>query len=616
VIGASPPTLILEQAMPSRPASAIARVIVAVIGLAAASVAAIPAVATPPLTLAAAVTYTVNSTADTPDADVGTAKCADAHARCSLRAAIMQSNFHAGADTIVVPAGTFKLTRKGDEDSAILGDLDITDSLTVKGAGSAKTIIDGNGGVTGDRVVQVLATATHVTIAGLTLEHGRRTATFDEGGGLFWSGGGSALALSDVVLAANSAYYGGGAFIAYSASGDSVDLNHVVIRSNTATAAAGGGLAVDLGTNAASFRLRNSHVYANTAYEGGGVYIGGTVPSAGEPIAISSTEINGNHAVLSAGLESHAGTGTTPLTLDAAYLHGNAATANGGGIGNYGYLVVRGSTISANTAVMRAGGEYAYPGSVTYLIDTTISANTTPGTGGGIYEEKFLASIATVVATDVTFASNAAATDGTFHLDAGTAASVTNTLIAKGPSGANCSGALNSATTSFADDASCGFGAGDSAVIKLSSLALHGGHTPTRVPLAGSAGIDAGTTLVSPATDQRGIARPTGSGTDAGAVEVCGLKPAAPKLLKPVSGASTSLRRVSLDWSTVACVQGYKVVIRRGSTSGTVVQSVPLVGPSALLTTTLARGHLYYWRVAAVGDRGATNSAWRHFRVK
>ena len=66
----------------------------------------------------------------------------------------------------------------------------------------------------------------------------------------------------------------------------------------------------------------------------------------------------------------------------------------------------------------------------------------------------------------------------------------------------------------------------------------------------------------------------------------------------------------------MACVQGYKVVIRRGSATGTVVQTVPLVGPSALLTTTLARAHTYYWRVTAIGDRGTTTSVWRHFRVK
>ena len=566
--------------------------------------------------LAAAVTYTVNTPADTSDADLGAARCADAAGRCSLRAAIMQANFHPGPDVVVVPAGTFKLTRKGDEDAAVLGDLDIASDLTLKGAGSGKTFIDANGSVTGDRVIQVLATAQHVSINGLTIRHGRKTsATFDEGGGLLWDGGAvSTLAMTDVVVEANASAYGGGIFLNFSSSSNSVDLNHVVIRSNTATAAAGG-LGANLTDTTVAFRLRNSHVYGNTAFEGGGVYLGGSVPTVAVPIQIAGTEINGNHASVNAGLETRIGTGTTPFTLTDDYLHGNVASVYGGGLGNYGYLVVRGTTISSNSAVLRGGGEYAYAGSVTYLIDATVSANTTPGSGGGVYEEKFVTRAAALAVFDATFGGNSAATGGAFYLDAGTSASLINTLIAKGAAGANCSQAL-SATTSLSNDASCGFGAGDSAAISLSSLAAHGGRTPTQVPLAGSAGLDAGTVLADPVTDQRGIARPQGTTTDVGAVEVCQSKPAAPALSKPANRASTTLRRVPLVWSTVACIQGYKVQIRRGSTTGTVVQSVSGLQAPSMVTTRLARGFTYYWRVTAVADRGSSTSGWRHFRVR
>jgi len=34
------------------------------------------------------------------------------------------------------------------------------------------------------------------------------------------------------------------------------------------------------------------------------------------------------------------------------------------------------------------------------------------------------------------------------------------------------------------------------------------------------------------------------------------------------------------------------------------------------VTIALRRGHTYYWRVTAVGDRGSTTSAWRRFHVK
>ena len=107
--------------------------------------------------LAGGHTYHVTSTVDAPDADVGDGICASASNGCTLRAAIMQANFLTGLDTITVPSGTYLLTRPGDDDAAVLGDLDILDDLTIQGAGSGVTIVDGNGAVTGGRVFQIFA---------------------------------------------------------------------------------------------------------------------------------------------------------------------------------------------------------------------------------------------------------------------------------------------------------------------------------------------------------------------------------------------------------------------------------------------------------------------------
>ena len=145
-------------------------------------------------------TYVVNSTADTVDADVGAdPACADASGHCTLRAAILQANFASGWDTITLPAGVYALTRPGADDAAQVGDLDIVDDLTIQGAGSGVTIIDGNGAATGDRVFQILSSAKNVTLNGLTIRNGKRVATFDEGGGLYWEGHNSRLRLTDVV---------------------------------------------------------------------------------------------------------------------------------------------------------------------------------------------------------------------------------------------------------------------------------------------------------------------------------------------------------------------------------------------------------------------------------
>ena len=60
------------------------------------------------------------------------------NARC--RAAIQEANALTGADVIQVPAGVFTLNIAGaGEDASATGDLDITEDLTLIGAGAAST---------------------------------------------------------------------------------------------------------------------------------------------------------------------------------------------------------------------------------------------------------------------------------------------------------------------------------------------------------------------------------------------------------------------------------------------------------------------------------------------
>ena len=87
--------------------------------------------------------FTVNTTADTMDADPGDGIAADADGNTSLRAAVMEANALAGDDTINLPAGTYTRTMGGlNEGHATTGDLDIRDDVTISGAGAADTIID------------------------------------------------------------------------------------------------------------------------------------------------------------------------------------------------------------------------------------------------------------------------------------------------------------------------------------------------------------------------------------------------------------------------------------------------------------------------------------------
>ena len=82
----------------------------------------------------------------------------------------MEANAWAGADTIELPADTYRLTIPGrDEDEGATGDLDPKGELTIEGAGEASTIIDG-GGV--DRVFETLGGDDVLTISDLTIRNG------------------------------------------------------------------------------------------------------------------------------------------------------------------------------------------------------------------------------------------------------------------------------------------------------------------------------------------------------------------------------------------------------------------------------------------------------------
>src|SRR5262245_13428419 len=155
------------------------------------------------LPAAQAATFTVNSTADAVDAHPGDGLCATATHVCTLRAAIQEANALAGADIINVPAGMFTLTLAGvDEDAATTGDLDITEDLTLTGAGAAQTIIDG-GGI--DRILDIFgasANSPHVDIAKVTIENGTVQGTVLDGGGI-WNNG--TLTLTDSTLRDNTA---------------------------------------------------------------------------------------------------------------------------------------------------------------------------------------------------------------------------------------------------------------------------------------------------------------------------------------------------------------------------------------------------------------------------
>ncbi len=134
-------------------------------------------------------TIDVNSTDDLPDANIGDGVCdADLETeglQCTLRAAIMHANFTPGADEINLPAGLYRLKLKDltgpvdGGDPAATGDLDISDDVTITGAGADETIIDGKKAKT--RIFDIFAPT---TIESLQVRKGNvKSETDGDGGG-------------------------------------------------------------------------------------------------------------------------------------------------------------------------------------------------------------------------------------------------------------------------------------------------------------------------------------------------------------------------------------------------------------------------------------------------
>ncbi len=150
---------------------------------------------------AGAAIFTVSKTADTAD---GTC-----NADCSLREAVIAANASGVADTVVMPAGVYSLTRTGaagvDDEDASVGDIEIDTQaggdLTIQGAGSAATTIDA--AALAHRIFQVPAAFNYVavSISGVTLSGGNLTGFSTAGCALnaasrFVTG----ITLSDVVI--------------------------------------------------------------------------------------------------------------------------------------------------------------------------------------------------------------------------------------------------------------------------------------------------------------------------------------------------------------------------------------------------------------------------------
>lgn len=339
-----------------------------------------------------AATVTVDTTSDSVDSP----GCADdgVTSPCSLRDAVIYANAHTGT-VISLPAGTYTLSIGGSDDTAQGGDLDITASVTITGAGAAATIVNApydNFEPYAERIFHILAGGS-LTMSGVTVSDGQGVT---QGGNILNAG---TLTVTNVTVTANhptalfvqiNTSQGGGI---YNSGTLIVDTGSVISGNSTISSGSGGGI---YNANGAVTLKNGASVTTNTAATGGGIYSTG---AAATLQVLSGTTVSSNLAGQSgAGIANASG---STATIDASAVGpSNSASAGGGGIANTGatLTVQNTSHIDSNAATNGGGGITNADGAVT-IDGSTVNGNTAGTDGAGPVGAGIFSSGATSVLT-------------------------------------------------------------------------------------------------------------------------------------------------------------------------------------------------------------------------
>jgi predicted outer membrane repeat protein len=479
----------------------------------------------------------------------------DTDGQCSLREAVMSVNAQANVgpcvadltqtwgtqDTIKLPAGTYTLTLSGLDENfldsdpsgtltplvvnvgdATVGDLDISRSVRIEGAGASSTLVQWSSadGVTRDRIFHVNADAgtVAVSLVGMTLSGGQTLEQVIKTGPVSGSG--------DL----STTYY---------------------LRR------AGGAIAVG---PAAAVVLVDPNVsgQANAAGRGGSKKPGTTEETGATlSISLSGVVVSGNSAQGDgAGIYTAAA-----MTASDLVVSNNTSTTNGGGVYNEGNTSVSNATFSGNTA--EGGGGFFGTGSntvnftgVTFsgneavgggaisgragvamkLINSTLSGNIGTDVGGGLYTNGAADLRFVTIANNLAGADSSSAGAGinTFPSSNTNLVTLKNVLLADNRKGytvdpaltpeqiaalpsANCGSTSSSSSIvsqghNLSSDTSCqtvlsGSGDLNNQVAQLGVLANNGGNAQTHALLANSPALGAGIADPEVLVDQRGTLR-------------------------------------------------------------------------------------------------------------
>jgi CSLREA domain-containing protein len=451
---------------------------------------------------------------------------------CALREAVLAANRNtpidacpAGSDTetdlIMLPAGTFTLTRPGLDDTGEVGDLDIAQgsSLIIAGAGAAATVIQAcivdqksapcpPGQGIADRIFAVHG-ATFV-LRDLTIRNGNGS----DGGGMFIAF--STASLIDTVVADNaSASDGGGITSVFS----TLTLTGSTLDNNAVPAGRGGGLYAKGGKST----LTNCTISNNVAGSSGG------------GISNSPEVLNPPNSAV--------------MTLTNCTVSGNHTGSNGGGIFSSGVLTLTSSTITNNS----------YDG----LFAATVTASNTIIAGN---EGQPPCTACAIPENDCS---------GSFITSLGF------NLIGDATYGIGCDGLTDAVngdqvgTSAAPIDPKLGPLADNSGPTRTHALLADSPAIDAGNPAAPGRG---GSTC--PLFDQRGVARPQGTACDSGAYETVGGESL---IIVPKAGGNTG--SVLVDIHGVAAADGTVVKLTRTGQPDILGGSIARIGVSTLSTT-------------------------------
>ncbi|HET7051990.1 MAG TPA: fibronectin type III domain-containing protein [Solirubrobacteraceae bacterium] len=546
-----------------------------------------------------------------------------------------------GANTIVIPAGTTTLASHVDSTGQIVGELVIAPTvtnLTIVGAGETKTTIASRPNLV-DRLLEISPGAT-VTIKDLTLTGGR--AGVGNAGGDGVNGGailnGGSLVLIDSAVTNSNAGAGGPGAVGVTSGGTDGGTG-----GDGGAGGSGGAI-----YNTGALTLQSTTIAGNSAgaggaggQGGGGTATGGNggaggsggqaggVANAGGTIAVVDSTFRGNDA----GTGGRGGDGGPGPTAGTGGI-GGSASGGGGIVSTGGSLSVTNSTFASNSAgdggaggdgARASGAGNAGPGGnggsggngggidvlgvgSSALENVTIAGNSAGGGGAGGFAG--FPPPAGPIAT----AGPAGVSGGIFSQGGGT--TVQNSLLASN-SGGNCSGSVldSGHNLSFAG-AGCpaSFATSDP---NLGPLQNNGGPAQTISLAPGSAAIDKvpATGSGCPATDERGVDRPSGSGCDIGAYEVAP-PTATTGRAKSVTASTATVTASVTPNAGVATVQfQFGTSKKYRSTS-----AVQRIGGVVAVTVTgkltrLRPGTLYHYRVTVVTPDGTAKAQDRTFKT-